>query len=312
MEKQLPLQGFEQLGLSEVDELALFRRISDNRGQQPRRLDAVIRQFPTLKNEGYTWPVVVYALGRFSVLHKGKPLEYGRKVPQRPLLFLKTLIALGGRGVSVSSLTAILWPDADGDTAKRSFDTTLYRLRKLFANEPVLVLSDGKVSLDSGCCWVDVWSFERLLGQVQRIRNRDATGKDAYKLDQLTGRMLGLYQEHFLAREEMTPWSVSLRERLRSKFIYNLLDVGRYWEMHGFWDKAIQCYQKGLEVDDLIEVFYQRLMLCCLETQRISEGMSVYRRCRQILSVVLGLQPEPETDAIYLSLKNARRQKQLA
>ncbi len=309
MAKQLPLQGFEQLRSNEVDELALARRKSDNRVQPSRRLDAVIRQFPTLKNEGYTWPVIIYTLGRFSVLHKGKPLEYGRKVPQRPLLFLKTLIALGGREVSVSSLTAILWPDADGDTAKRSFDTTLYRLRKLFENEPVLLLSDGKVSLDSSCCWIDVWAFERLLGQVQRIRTRDATGKDAYQLDQLTDRMLGLYQNHFLAREDMTPWSVSLRERLRSKFIYNLLDVGRYWEIHGFWDKAIQCYQKGLEVDDLIEVFYQRLMLCCLETHRISEGMSVYRRCRQILSVVLGLQPEPETDAIYRSLKNARLQK---
>ncbi|MFV1973246.1 MAG: BTAD domain-containing putative transcriptional regulator [Thiohalobacterales bacterium] len=309
MAKQLPLQGFEQLRSNEVDELALARRKSDNRVQPSRRLDAVIRQFPTLKNEGYTWPVIIYTLGRFSVLHKGKPLEYGRKVPQRPLLFLKTLIALGGREVSVSSLTAILWPDADGDTAKRSFDTTLYRLRKLFENEPVLLLSDGKVSLDSSCCWIDVWAFERLLGQVQRIRTRDATGKDAYQLDQLTDRMLGLYQNHFLAREDMTPWSVSLRERLRSKFIYNLLDVGRYWEIHGFWDRAIQCYQKGLEVDDLIEVFYQRLMLCCLETHRISEGMSVYRRCRQILSVVLGLQPEPETDAIYRSLKNARLQK---
>jgi DNA-binding SARP family transcriptional activator len=309
MAKQLPLQGFEQFCSTEVDELALVRRKADNRVQPSRRLDAVIRQFPTQKNAGYTWPVIVYTLGRFSVLHKGKPLEYGRKVPQRPLLFLKTLIALGGRQVSVSSLTAILWPDADGDLAKRSFDTTLHRLRKLFEDESVLLLSDGKVSLDSSCCWIDVWSFERLLGQVQRIRTRDATGKDAYKLDQLTDRMLGLYQDHFLAREDMAPWSVSLRERLRSKFIYNLLDVGRYWELHGFWDKAVQCYQKGLEVDDLIEVFYQRLMLCCLETRRISEGMSVYRRCRQILSVVLGLQPEPETDAIYQSLKNARLQK---
>ena len=312
MSIQLPLQGFDRLRLSEIDELALFRRKSDMHQQQSRHLNAAIRQFPAHENAGHMWPVTIYTLGRFSVLHNGRPLEYGRKVPQRPLLLLKTLIALGGREVSESSLTAILWPDADGDTAKQSFDTTLHRLRRLFAHEPILVLRDGKVSLDSSNCWVDVWSFARLLGQVQRIRNRDATGKDAYKLDQLTDRMLGLYQDHFLAREDTTSWSVSLRERLRSKFIYNLLDVGRYWEIHGFWDKAIQCYQKGLEVDDLIEVFYQRLMLCHLETQRISEGMSVYRRCRQILSVVLGLQPEPETYSIYLSLKNARQQKQLA
>jgi len=311
MATQLSLQGIEQLRVSDIDDLALRRRATDGHGQ-PRRQGAVIRQFRMQNNENHQWPVIIYTLGRFSVLRDGRPLEYGRKVPQRTLLLLKTLIALGGRGVSISHLTAILWPDADGDLAKKSFDTTLYRLRKLFDNERALVLSDGKLSLDASYCWVDVWSFERLLGQIQRIRSKDATGKDAGKLGQLTDRMLGLYQDHFLAREEMRSWSVSLRERLRSKFIYNLLDIGRYWEIHGFHEKAIQCYQKGLEVDDLVEAFYQRLMLCYLETQRISEGMSVYRRCRQILSVVLGLQPEPETHAIYLSLKNARLREQLA
>jgi two-component SAPR family response regulator len=182
----------------------------------------------------------------------------------------------------------------------------------MLGDDRILALRDGQVSLDSRYCWVDVWSFERLLGTMQRIRSRDATGKDAYELDQLMQRILSLYQDHFLAKEEATAWSVSIRERLRSKFIYSLLDIGRYWEIHGFWDKAIQCYQKGLEVDDLIEVFYQRLMLCTLQTHRISEGMAAYRRCRQILSIVLGLQPEPETEAIYLSLKKARQQKQSA
>jgi two-component SAPR family response regulator len=151
-----------------------------------------------------------------------------------------------------------------------------------------------------------------VLGHIQRIRHKDATGRDAYKLEQLSERMLGLYQDHFLAREEATFWSVSLRERLRSKYIHNLLELGKYWEIHGFRDKALLCYQKGLEVDDLIEVFYQRLMSCCLETRRISEGMSVYRRCRQVLSIVLGLQPEPETDSIYRALRNARIHKRFA
>jgi DNA-binding SARP family transcriptional activator len=103
-----------------------------------------------------------------------------------------------------------------------------------------------------------------------------------------------------------------MRERLRSKFIHGLLDTGRYWEIHGFWNKAIQCYQKGLEVDDLIEVFYQRFMLCTLQTNRISEGMAVYRRCRQIFSIVLGLQPAPETESIYRSLRKARLHRQSA
>ena len=312
MEEQLTLTGVEQVRLSEIDNLAFFRRKSDRESPSARRASAAISQFPQLEQDGYTWPVMIYTLGRFSLLLKGQLADFGRKVPQKPLEFLKTLIAFGGREVSAGSMTSALWPDADGDTAQRSFDTTLYRLRKIFNDDRILVLRDGRLSLDSQHCWVDVWAFERLLGQVQRIRSRDATGRDAARLDQLTDRVFGLYQHHFLAREDMSSWSVSLRERLRSKFIYNLLDVGRYWEMHGFWDRAMHCYRKGLEVDDLIEVFYQRLMICSLETRRISEGMAAYRRCRQVLSIVLGLQPEPETESLYIALKNARLRLQSA
>jgi len=314
MNEQLPLQGFEPLRLSKQDDPAFYRRKTDRSLQSAGERDPGIRESlsSTTQAESGAWPVRIFTLGRFNLLYQDQPLEYGRKVPHRSLVFLKTLIALGGRDVSSSSIASALWPDADGDNAQRSFDTTLYRLRKMLSDDRILVLKDSKVSLVPRYCWVDVWSFERLLGKMQRIRSKDATGRDAYKLDQLMQRLLSLYQDHFLAREEATAWSVSIRERLRSKFIYSLLDIGRYWEIHGFWDKAIQCYQKGLEVDDLIEVFYQRLMLCTLQTDRISEGMAVYRRCRQILSIVLGLQPAPETESIYLSLKKARLQKKSA
>lgn len=312
MEEQMTLRGFEQVRLTEVDDLAFFRRMSDRNSSSTRRVSAAVTEFQSLQQDGYAWPVMIYTLGRFSLLLKGQPADFGRKVPHKPLEFLKTLISLGGRDVSASNMTSALWPDADGDTAQRSFDTTLYRLRKILDDDRILTLRDGRLSLDSRYCWVDVWAFERLLGQVQRISSRDATGRDAARLDRLTDRIFGLYQHHFLAREDMAVWSVSLRERLRSKFIHNLLDVGRYWETHGFWDRAMQCYRKGLEVDDLIEVFYQRLMICSLEMNRISEGMMAYRRCRQILSIVLGLQPEPKTESLYIALKNARTSKQTA
>jgi len=312
MTDQLLLQGFERLRLSKLDDPAFFRRKSDRHVQSSGNRNPAIRGSlsPSTLAEGDAWPVRIFTLGRFDLLYQSQPLDYGRKAPQRTLIFLKTLVALGGRNISSSSIASALWPEADGDNAQRSFDTTLYRLRKLLADDRILILRDGKVSLDPRYCWVDVWSLERLLGKMQRIRSRDTTGRDAYQLDQLMQRILSLYQGHFLAREEVTAWSVSLRERLRSKFVSSLLDIGRYWELHGFWDKATQCYQKGLEVDDLIEVFYQRLMLCTLQTRRISEGMAAYRRCRQMLSIVLGLQPQPETEAIYLSLKKARLQKQ--
>jgi two-component SAPR family response regulator len=304
--RQLSFEEFELIRLSRQDDAALRRRESDLHLRGGKEDAGGRRDASVPDTGGNSWPMRIFTLGRFTVLNQGQSLDYGRKVPHRPLVFLKALIALGGRDVSSSNIASTLWPDAEGDNAQRSFDTTLYRIRKMLGDDRLLTVRDGSVSLDSRYCWVDVWSLERLLGQAQRIRNADSTGRDAYQLEVLMKRVFGLYQDHFLAKEDVTWWSVSLRERLRSKFIHTLCDVGRYWELHGFWDRAAQCYQKGLEVDDLVEVFYQRLMLCYLRMARNSEGMAVYRRCRQILSVVLGLQPEPETEAILLSLKQAR------
>jgi two-component SAPR family response regulator len=141
---------------------------------------------------------------------------------------------------------------------------------------------------------------------------RDATGKQAFSIGRLTENLIDLYHNHFLAKEDLTSWSVSMHERLRSKFIYHLLEVGRYMEKHSHWEQAKQCYRKGIDVDDLVEVFYQRLMVCCLATRCLSEGLSVYRHCRQVLSITLGLQPEPETESLYHSLRDARLDRQSA
>ena len=82
-------------------------------------------------SEHWPWPLAVRALGRFELARDGAALEVRGKAQRKPLELLKALIALGGEGVDASRLAALLWPDADGDAAKKSFDTTLYRLRKL-------------------------------------------------------------------------------------------------------------------------------------------------------------------------------------
>jgi hypothetical protein len=82
-------------------------------------------------SDAWPWPLRIYALGRFEVLRDGAPLAFRGKAQKKPLELLKTLVALGGEAVDASRLAAILWPDAAGDAAKVSFDSTLYRLRKL-------------------------------------------------------------------------------------------------------------------------------------------------------------------------------------
>ena len=311
MMKQLSLEGFERPCATPADPKGCVRYQSDHTHLSQRQgMPELVRSSTRVLHE--TPLVSVFTLGRFSLLLNGKPAEFSRKAPKRPLELLKSIIALGGREISTTSLMSALWPDVDGDTAQRSLDTTLHRLRKMVGDDRVLVVRDGKLSLDGRYCWVDAWAFERLLGQSQRLLMRDISGQQVFSLERLTENLMGLYQDHFLAKEELTSWSVSLHERLRSKFIHHLLEVGRYMEKHGYWEQAMHCYRKGIDVDDLVEVFYQRLMVCCLATRRFSEGLSVYRRCSQVLSITLGLQPESESESLHRSLRDSRLEKQSA
>ena len=312
MAEHIPLEGLTQQRTTDLPGPGLLRRESDRATAGNNAADMTGRRARTVNADSGTFPVTIFTLGRFSLLINGQAIDFGREVPKRPLELLKATIAQGGREISISSLTALLWPDVDGDKAACSFATNLHRLRKILGDERILVLKDGKLSLDARYCWVDVWTFERLLGAMRRILGAATDSNQVCLLDGLTKNLLTLYQDHFLVREEMTSWSVSMRERLRSKYLHRLVEVGRFWETHGFPEQAIECYQKGVDVDDLVEIFYQRLMACYLETNRFSEGMSVYRRCRQTLSIALGLQPEPGTESLYRALRDARPGKQFA
>jgi len=253
-------------------------------------------------------PLRIFTLGRFSLVRDGTTLRYNRKAPSKPLLLLKVLIASGGRQVAAINIASILWPDKDGDLAQQSFETTLHRLRKYLGADDFLLQEDGRLTLNSAKVWVDAWEFERHLFDLRRLMATPGTDA-ADHLETLASRLLCMYQGHFLARDETACWMVSMQERLRNKYIHGLVDLGKYWESRGLLLRAIECYRKGIEVDDLVETFYQRLMQCLLETGREPEAIATYRQCRHVLSVVLGLDPAEPTTRIYhvLLARQARR-----
>jgi len=248
--------------------------------------------------EQWPWPVKVYTLGRFGLLTDDRPVEYGRKVQQKPLALLKALVALGGRGVVEGRLTELLWPEADGDLAHHSFEVALSRLRKVLGNEEALVLKEGCLSLSNRHCWVDVWAFARSLGQAEKAR-KEGMGPEASRQYE---KALSLYRGPFLPSEEMA-CATSPREKLRGRFLRAVAHLGQCYEDGERWGEAISCYGKGIEADDLAEELYRRLMVCHIRQGREAEALSVYRRCRRTLSSVLGVDPSAETRAIADSIR---------
>jgi DNA-binding SARP family transcriptional activator len=238
--------------------------------------------------------VELFAFGPFTVLKDGAPLIHCRKTPKKPIALLKAILALGGRDVSGRHLSDALWPDEEGDAARNVLAVNLHRLRRLLGENDAVVLHDGRVSLDARRCWADTWTFERLLGSAAEASS------EARPI--LLQRALALYRGPFLAGDPDEPWALSMRERLRAKFIRHSVELGRLLEESGQWDQAIACYQRGLEGDEFAEAFYQGLMRCYRQLDRRAEGVAVYRRLCRTLSVILGLAASPASEALFREL----------
>ena len=150
------------------------------------------------------------------------------------------------------------------------------------------MVSQGKISLIPQLVWVDVWAFERL-----------AKSLDASPDSKAAERLLDAYPGNFLEHDGDAPWMLVPRERLRSIFLRQALMLGKAWEAAGQLDLAVQLYRRGLEANGLSEELYRRLMVCYQRQGQKAAAIETYRRCRQMLSIVLGVKPSAETESTY-------------
>jgi DNA-binding SARP family transcriptional activator len=108
-------------------------------------------------------PVHIRLLGGFELVLDGVPLQFDGKVQKRPLELLQALAAHGPAPVPVTRLADDVWPEQDGDAARKSFDVALHRLRKLLGDHAgVLRLEAGALHLDALRVGCDLWDLRRL------------------------------------------------------------------------------------------------------------------------------------------------------
>jgi len=234
-------------------------------------------------SEKWPWPIRIITLGSFEIIKDGKAVQFQGKAPRRVLELLKVIIALGQTDVPVHQVIDALWPDSEGDSGYDAFTVTLGRLRKLLGSAACIVVSADRVSLNPGVCWVDAEAFATLGNSPGHVAN---TGS-APTLQ----RILNLYRGPFLPEEADAPWALGKRLRLHKQFLTRLERHGKQLEKTENWAEAIQCYERALATDPLAENFYQGLMRCHIALNRPAEGLSVYRKMRQALSIVLGIEP---------------------
>jgi DNA-binding SARP family transcriptional activator len=243
---------------------------------------------PPVHCQAWPWEIRITTLGQFSIQRNDQLLVFPVKVPWKVLLMLKALIAGGPGGVTEARIADGLWPDIDGDTARKSLDTTLHRLRQLLGLDGIITLRDGWLSLDPYRCWVDAHAFELLLASSPASQSA-----------------IDLYRGEFLGDLDQI-WAVAYRERLRDGYVRGVLAQGHQCEIRSDFSGAIEWYEKGLEAAPQAELLYRRSMVCHRANGSRTEALRVFERCCMMLKATLDIDPSRETLHLASTLREAQ------
>ena len=279
---------------------ALDNDIETDYVQELINIQGLVPEASPIEIEQWPWPMKIYSFGRFEIVKNGKPVRSSGKAQQKPLAMLKAIISLGGRNVAEVHLAEALWPEADGDMQHQALATTLHRLRRLLGGKEMVEFNDGHISLNSRCCWVDIWAFERLLSRAE-VESRKKEMKSSFYAARYAEKAVNIYKGNFLP-QNVDHWSIHMREKLKSRFLRGVSFLGRNLEKIGEREKAVSYYMQALEIDHLVEEFYQRLMICYHRMDRNADAVLVFRRCLKNFDKALKISPSTQTRALYKNL----------
>ncbi|MGN7612984.1 response regulator [Magnetococcales bacterium HHB-1] len=244
----------------------------------------------------------IYTLGDLGLLKDGIEIHLVRKGRGRPIELLLLLITLGGREVLVKKIIEQLWPDANKGSGQGVFDSTLHRLRKLLDSHDALLLSSGRLSLNSSICWLDIWELENIFSLLDQELARGVQNMAPEEIRQLQERLFSLYKGHFLAEHTNNAWALMFQDQLAQRFIRYISSIGEFWEANNLWEDAVNTYTRGLEIDALSEVLCRRKIITLGRLDRKIDMAQTYRKYVELLSITMQIPPSEELRTLYRNL----------
>jgi DNA-binding SARP family transcriptional activator/LysM repeat protein len=240
--------------------------------------------------------IAIRCLGAFEIFRSDTPIRTGWKAKGRELL---AYLIANPTGAPKERIIDELWPEIDPKTAGARFDRYATLVRSMArgtedARMYIERVGESSYRLEQGAWWVDAWEFERLIVEAERCEDavQAVTGfRDA----------LALYQGEF-CDDSYYPWLESVRERFRNLFVeasarlaYMLSDAEEY-------DEALSILGRAIKVDPICEDLVRRAMAVEATLGRRAAALARYRRFEATLDEQLGVEPDPETQALVQHL----------
>lgn len=220
------------------------------------------------------------------------------------------LLTERGRTVPRERILETLWPEMEQDAGANNLRVTLNRLSKALEPDrpdgapPSYILQHGDTytfNLASDH-QIDTTDFIAAVAEGQRAERQGQrhAAITAYE------RAMSLYHGAYLPDNMYEDWTVVERERLAMLFNDAAIRLGTLLLDEGRADEAIGLAWRVLDNDLAHEEAYRLLMRAHVYLGERSTALRLYTRCVNVLREELGVEPLPETTALYQTLREMR------
>ena len=207
-------------------------------------------------------------------------------------------------------ISALLWPEYDQSRAYTNLRHILWEVQQLIGEGWIaahrdtigLIAEDHSSSQPGRVVWVDVARFKSLVTQ-----SRSQTDV-SLRIPLLTDSV-NLYRNHFLTGFSLkqssifNEWIVTESENLHHQFAGALTILSEDHCSLGEADTAIPYARRLVALDSLNETSHRLLMKVYIQAGQNGAALKQYQTCEQILRKELGVDPQPETRALYKQIR---------
>ena len=247
--------------------------------------------------ENWPWPLKLRGFGRFEFASEHCVDLLASLGQGRPLQLLKLIAGAAGAGIRADAAAQLMWPHVESEYAMKSLTINLHRLRKLMPEEDVVVLRDGRLTLNPEQVWTDARAFEAVCDGILALdRGRRGGGS----LQEQAERLFDLYRGPW-GGDDRTAGMGATRERLRCRFVAAVSKVAEARAQQAP-QRALALLERALLCEPTDEKLHAQAMRLAIDAEQAQIALDLYARCCGALAAD-GREPSAATLALYDSAR---------
>ncbi|WP_159081513.1 AfsR/SARP family transcriptional regulator [Nocardioides sediminis] len=207
----------------------------------------------------------------------------------------RVLALAGGRSVPMDRLLELFWPTADEAHGRTSLRTATSQVRKVVGAEAVHRVGNGLALRD---VWVDVTAYRGLAASVEQMAGNPA------RVVGLVGEAEELYVGDLEVAGSECPLLDEARDELRRLRLQLLLAGAEAAARCANWTRSLELARRAASVETS-DRSTRALMRAWFAVGETAKPVEEFERLRRHLADEYGVDPAPQTRALYLEVVSA-------